>query len=78
LNKKNGELLPFWFPESRRNKSWAVVFMTLFALSIDFWNWDSDARIFNWAPIWIIYLIAIQFILAYSLWRFSKEWNINE
>ena len=78
MNKKKGELLPFWFPESKRDKLWTVVFITLFALSIDFWNWNSDARIYDWIPIWIIYLIAIQFTLAYSLWRFSKEWNVNE
>jgi len=78
LNQKTWELLPFWFPQSKKNKFWALIFITLFVLSIDFWNWNSDTRVSDWIPVWIIYLIVIQFALAYSLWKFSKEWNLDE
>jgi len=78
LNQKTWELLPFWFPQSKNNKFWAIIFITLFILSIDFWNWNSDTRVSDWIPVWIIYLIVIQFALAYSLWKFSKEWNLDE
>ena len=78
LNKKTWELLPFWFPQSKINRFWASIFIFLFVLSIDVWNWNSDTRLFEWLPFWVIYLITIQFALAYSVWKFSKEWNINE
>ncbi|MFL2940600.1 MAG: hypothetical protein ACJZ4D_01865 [Candidatus Poseidoniales archaeon] len=57
---------------------WALIFISLFGLSIDVWNWDSNARFSNWIPVWIIYLIAIQLALAYFLWKFSKVWDVNE
>ena len=33
------------------------VSITLFVLSIDFWNWNSDTRVSDWIPVWIIYLV---------------------
>tara|TARA_B100000965_G_scaffold308299_1_gene267417 strand:+ start:141 stop:377 length:237 start_codon:yes stop_codon:yes gene_type:complete len=78
LNKKTWELLPFWFPQSKNSIFWALIFIALFGLSIDVWNWDSDNRIADWIPVWIIYLISIQLALAYFLWKFSKVWDINE
>jgi len=82
LNKKTWELLPFWFPKSQNNRNWTFVFILLIILSIDWWNWEkgtsSDARFANWIPIWIVYLIMIQFALAYSVWKFSKEWMKDE
>ena len=78
MNNKTWELLPFWFPQSKNNRIWTLIFIVLFTLSIDFWNWNSDSRIAEWLPFWVLYLVAIQFALAYCLWRFSKEWNPNE
>jgi len=78
LNNKTWELLPFWFPQSKKNKFWTALFVGLFLLSIDIWNWDSNRRIAEWLPTWVLYLIIIQFALAYSIWKFSKEWNVNE
>ena len=75
MNKKTWELLPFWFPKSQNNRNWTFVFIILTFLSIDWWNWDSNARFADWIPIWIIYLIFIQFALAYSVWKFSKVFS---
>tara|TARA_B110000014_G_C20102664_1_gene579181 strand:- start:75 stop:311 length:237 start_codon:yes stop_codon:yes gene_type:complete len=74
LNKKTWELLPFWFPKSQNNQIWATIFISLTILSIDWWNWNSNNRLAEWIPWWVIYLIIIQFALAYSVWKFSKEW----
>tara|TARA_B100000929_G_C15311229_1_gene353939 strand:- start:345 stop:575 length:231 start_codon:yes stop_codon:yes gene_type:complete len=76
LNKKTWELLPFWFPKSQNTQIWAIIFISLTILSIDWWNWDSNNRLAEWIPWWVIYLIVIQFTLAYSIWKFSKEWRI--
>ena len=57
---------------------WTIIFVALFGLSIDIWNWDSDTRVSNWIPIWIIYLVVIQLTLAYFLWKFSKVWDADE
>jgi hypothetical protein len=78
LTEKKWELLPFWFPESQINQKWAIVFITLIVISIDWWSWDSSNRINNWIPTWVIYLIIIQFTLAYSVWKFSEEWMKDE
>ena len=75
MNKATWELLPFWFPKSQINRNWAFVFALLTILSIDWWNWESSNRWGDWIPIWIIYLIVIQFALAYSVWKFSKVFN---
>ena len=75
MNKKIWELLPFWFPKSQNNQIWAIIFISLTILSIDWWNWESDARFANWIPIWIVYLIFIQLVLAYSVWKYSKVFN---
>ncbi|MBA60087.1 MAG: hypothetical protein CMB30_00045 [Euryarchaeota archaeon] len=78
MNKATWELLPFWFPKSQSNRNWAFVFALLTILSIDWWNWGANNRIGNWIPIWIIYLIAIQFALAYSIRKFSETWGKDE
>jgi len=72
LNNKTWELLPFWFPQSKNNIIWTLIFLVLFTLSIDFWNWDSNSRISEWLPFWVLYLVVIQFALAFSIWKFSK------
>ena len=78
MNNKKRELLPFWFPQSKNNQIWAIIFISLVILSIDWWNWNSDIRVSEWIPWWVLYLILIQLALAYSIWKFSKEWNVNE
>jgi len=78
LTKEKWELLPFWFPESKVNQTWLLIFLTLTVISIDWWNWNSSNRINDWMPTWVIYLVTIQFILAYSVWKFSKEWMKDE
>ena len=78
MNKKTWELLPFWFPKSQNNQNWAFIFILLTIISIDWWNWESSNRLSDWIPIWIIYLIVVQFALAYSVWKFSKEWMKDE
>ena len=75
MNKKIWELLPFWFPKSQNNQIWAIIFISLTILSIDWWNWKSSNRLGSWIPDWIIYLVIIQFVLAYSVWKFSKVFN---
>ena len=75
MNKETWELLPFWFPKSQNSRNWAFVFILLTILSIDWWNWESSNRLGNWIPDWIIYLMIIQFVLAYSVWKFSKVFN---
>ncbi|MDC0161279.1 hypothetical protein OAI71_00255 [Marine Group III euryarchaeote] len=75
MNKKTWELLPFWFPVSKVNQKWAIVFITLTIVSIDWWSWESSTRFADWIPIWIIYSIMIQFALAYSTWKFAKVFN---
>ena len=75
MNKETWELLPFWFPKSQNSRNWAFVFILLTILSIDWWNWESSNRLGNWIPDWIIYLVIIQFVLAYSVWKFSKVFN---
>ena len=75
MNKETWELLPFWFPKSQNSRNWAFVFTLLTILSIDWWNWESSNRLGNWIPDWIIYLMIIQFVLAYSVWKFSKVFN---
>ena len=74
MTRQKGELLPFWFPKSKRDQIWAIVFISLTILSI-WWNWDSDQRFGEWIPTWIVYLIIIQFALAYSVWKFSQIFN---
>ena len=78
MNNKIWELLPFWFPKSQNNQIWVIIFVSLIILSIDWWNWNSDNRIAEWIPWWVAYLIVIQFALAYSVWKFSKEWMKDE
>ena len=75
MNKETWELLPFWLPKSQNNRNWAFIFILLTILSIDWWNWGSSTRLGNWIPVWIIYLVVIQFVLAYSVWKFSKVFN---
>ena len=75
MKKETWELLPFWFPKSQNSRNWAFVFILLTILSIDWWNWESSNRLGNWIPDWIIYLVIIQFVLAYSVWKFSKVFN---
>ena len=37
----------------------------------------SSNRLGDWIPVWILYLIVIQLVLAYSVWKFSLEHEIG-
>ncbi|MFP4001378.1 MAG: hypothetical protein ACOCTN_07555 [Candidatus Natronoplasma sp.] len=53
---------------------WALIFGTLFFLSIDFWNWSSDDLMFGFLPYWVFRLVLLQFSLFLFFWLFVKKY----
>ena len=58
---------------------WAVIFLLLFALSMDFWWWD-DAVTFGpfHLPTWLFYFIALQLLLAAAIEIFTHHFWRND
>jgi hypothetical protein len=54
---------------------WLTIFVLLFLLSLDYWNWglDSNPSFLN-IPSWIFYFGFLQFILAVAIFVFSKTY----
>ncbi len=57
---------------NRQITFWLLVILGLIALNIDVWAWKSDARWFGLIPVWIVYSIGLQGLLASSLYRLGK------
>ncbi len=66
------ELKPGAFQLPSRSWLWLAV-AALSLLSIDWWVWDSTARLGGWLPHWLLWLIVLQFALALVLWRLGRE-----
>jgi len=63
--------LPFWLPK-KDNILWYLLFITLFFLSIDFWNWGSSKPLFLGLPFWLFYLLFLTLFLSGVFYMFSK------
>lgn len=54
---------------------WLAIFMVLFLLSLDYWNWGSTSDLgFLNIPVWIYYFGFLQVILALAIFIFSKTY----
>lgn len=70
--------LPFWLPK-KDNFVWYLFFITIFLLSIDFWNWGESKPVFLGLPFWIWYLFFLTIFLSVLFFIFSKFfWREDE
>ena len=70
--------LPFWLPK-KNNFVWFILFIGLFLLSIDFWNWGYDKPLFFGLPFWMWYLFFITLFLSVAFYLFSRFfWREDE
>lgn len=53
---------------------WMILFGVLFFLSLDFWAWGSTRVIFGFLPAWVVWLIALQWLLSFAIFMFVKKY----
>ncbi|MCH8904842.1 MAG: hypothetical protein IIA45_13125 [Bacteroidetes bacterium] len=59
---------------------WVIVFLLVFALSLDYWNWDKTVIIsYLGLPGWIYYFVLLQILFITVLIVFTKiYWRDDE
>ncbi|MGM0510436.1 MAG: hypothetical protein ACQESD_04840 [Thermoplasmatota archaeon] len=57
---------------------WIGVFGILFFLSLDFWAWNVDELLFGFLPVWVLWLMTLQWLLSISIFFFTKKYWIKE
>jgi len=62
--------LPFWLPK-KKNFVWYLLFIGLFLLSLDFWNWGSSNPLFFGLPFWMWYLLFLTLFLSGAFYLFT-------
>lgn len=53
--------------------AWALLFTGLFALSLDFWNWNRVPELFAGLPAWLWATLALNVLTAGAFWALSKS-----
>jgi hypothetical protein len=72
---KNLKNLPFWFP-TKRNAIWYFLFIFLFILSLDFWNWGESEPFVYGLPLWVYYLLFLTIFTSLFFYLFTKyQWR---
>lgn len=69
--------LPFWIPR-KKNFVWFIIFILLFVLSIDIWQWYNSNPIYFGLPLWVIYFLFLTLMTSFTFYLFSKYyWSDN-
>jgi hypothetical protein len=69
--------LPFWMPR-KKNVIWYLLFILLFLLSLDYWQWNMHNPLIYGLPIWVIYFIILTLFTSISFYIFTKfYWRDN-
>jgi len=63
--------LPFWLPK-KSNVLWYLLFVGLFLLSLDFWNWGQSKPLILGLPFWVIYLLVLTLSVSLAFYAFSR------
>lgn len=63
--------LPFWLPK-KSNVLWYLLFVGLFLLSLDFWNWGQSKPFILGLPSWVIYLLVLTLSVSLAFYAFSR------
>lgn len=53
--------------------AWALLFAGLFALSLDFWNWNEVPTLVAGLPTWLWATLALNVLTAGAFWALSKS-----
>jgi len=65
--------VPFWFPK-KNNVIWYILFIALFAASLDFWGWGQSKPMFLGLPIWMYYLLILTLFTSLAFYVFTKNY----
>jgi len=63
--------MPFWIPK-KSNFLWYLLFVGLFLLSLDFWNWGQSEPLILGLPFWVIYLLVLTLSVSLAFYAFSR------
>lgn len=63
--------LPFWFPK-KSNAVWYLLFILLFLLSLDFWNWGQSKPMILGLPVWMWYLLILTLLTSLAFYAFVR------
>lgn len=62
--------LPFWMPR-KSNILWYFLFILIFILSLDYWQWNVHNPLVYGLPLWIIYFLILTILTSFVFYLFS-------
>ena len=67
----------FWMPK-KKYLIWFILFIFIFILSNDYWNWNKSNPIILGLPLWMIYFIILTLLTSFAFYLFSTYyWSDN-
>jgi SSS family solute:Na+ symporter len=73
ITRSEKENLEIVFPLDRSVLPWIPVFITLFILGNDFWNWGRRPAIIGGLPLWVWYFFGLGLLLSVSFRMFFNR-----
>lgn len=53
-------------------KKWWIIFIIIFILCIDFWNWNKSEPVILFMPYWMWYIFSLTLIMSAVFALFAK------
>jgi hypothetical protein len=66
------EILPIWM-KYKMHILWFFVFLAIFMLAVDWWNWGHSEIMLFGLPYWILRVIVLTLVLSPVFWVFSHH-----
>jgi hypothetical protein len=68
---------PFWIPR-KNNIIWYLLFIFIFILSLDYWQWNNFNPIIFGLPLWVIYFFILTIFTSFAFYLFTiYYWSDN-
>jgi hypothetical protein len=64
--------LPGWIYK-KKSIVWLIIFLGIFVLANDWWNWNQETSVLFGLPFWIVRIFILTIGLSPLFWAFSRS-----